>query len=702
MTSPTIPPHLETNPLVSQWIAVNPDGEVSVFIGKVELGQGIVTAIAQVAAEELDVDIARVQMIPASTEHGPAQGLTAGSLSVIHTAPAVRIAAAHARHLLLEAAAGKWGVDPATVTVSDGVMSGPGGQRAGYGELASVVDLAVRADAGIATKPATRPGAFVGHDVPRIDLPDKVSGRPRFIHDLRLPGQLFGRVVRPPSPGATLTEVDETRAAALGATVVRDGSFLGVLAEDESVATRAAELLRREARWDETQTLPDEDAVGSFLRAGPHEDVEVASEGTVDAEPVLRATYSRPFLAHASIAPSCGVARWDESGRVTVWSHSQGITGLRDAIAQALDLDAERVEVEHAEGAGSYGHNGADDAAYDAVLLARAVPGRSVHLQWRRQDELTWGPLGSAMSVDLAASTNDDGDVAQWSADIYSQGHTARPGYAGVPGLLAGLHQEPARTYPAPVDPPAKAGFGSGRNGNPGYVFPARRVVAHRLTETPIRTSSIRALGAHLNVFAIESFLDELAELAGVDPVEYRLRQLDDPRARAVVERAAEEAAWGQDLPDGSALGIGYARYKAVGAYCAVVARVDAEQDIAVPQLTIAADVGRVINPDGVRNQLEGGAIQSASWTLRERVRFDRTRFTSDDWETYPILRFSDAPHVDVHLVDDGTHPSVGSGEASQGPTAAAIGNAVARAIGVRVRDLPITQEAVVRAIEES
>lgn len=701
MTAPAAPAHLEANPLVSQWIAVAPDGEVSVFIGKVELGQGIVTAIAQVAAEELDVDVARVQMIPASTEHGPAQGLTAGSLSVIHTAPAVRIAAAHARHLFVEAAAAKWGVDSSTVTVSDGVVNGPAGQQAGYGELSAVVDLAVPADPGIETKPATGRGVFVGHDVPRIDLPDKVSGRPRFIHDLRLPDQLFGRVVRPPSPGATLTGLDDSKAKALGVTVVRDGSFLGVIADDESLAVQGAELLRKGAQWAATATLPDEDAVGDFLRDGPHDDTEVAAEGEVDAEPVLRATYSRPFLAHASIAPSCGVARWDDD-RVTVWSHSQGITGLRDAIAQALELDADRVEVEHTEGAGSYGHNGADDAAYDAVLLARAVPGRPVHVQWRRQDELTWGPLGSAMSVDLAASTDDDGDVAQWSADIYSQGHTARPGYAGVPGLLAGLHQEPPRTYPAPVDPPAKAGFGSGRNGNPGYAFPARRVVAHRLTETPIRTSSIRALGAHLNVFAIESFLDELAELAGVDPVEYRLRQLDDPRARAVVERAAEEAGWGQDLPDGSALGIGFARYKAIGAYCAVVARVDAEQDIAVPQLTIAVDVGRVINPDGVRNQLEGGAIQSASWTLRERVRFDRTRFTSDDWETYPILRFSDAPHVDVHIVDDSKNPSVGSGEASQGPTAAAIGNAVARAIGVRVRDLPITQEAVVRAIEDA
>jgi hypothetical protein len=358
------------------------------------------------------------------------------------------------------------------------------------------------------------------------------------------------------------------------------------------------------------------------------------------------------------------------------------------------------VVVEHVPHAGCYGHNGADDAAFDAVLLARDVPGTPVLVQWSRQDELSWSPLGSAMVVDVAAGLAANDRVAGWRYDVYSQGHTTRPGYAGVPGLLAGASLEHPLPTPAPQDPPPQAGGGTTRNAVPIYTLGPRRITGHRLLETPIRSSALRALGAFMNVFAIECFMDELAEVCGVDPLTHRLAHLEDERARTVLTTAAEAAGWGDVLPEGQGRGIGLARYKDRGAYCAVVALVEAEEQVRVRRLTIAVDVGRVVNPDGVRNQIEGGATQATSWTLKERVRFDRRRITSVDWESYPILTFSETPEIEVHLIDRPELPSVGSGEAAQGPTAAAIGNALTAALGVRVRDLPLTTDAVVAAIE--
>jgi CO/xanthine dehydrogenase Mo-binding subunit len=692
-----LPKDVVANPRLSSWVTVEPDGRVAVRPGKVELGQGILTALAQVAAEELDVPFERVRMLGASTA-GPDEGLTAGSLSVAEAAPAVRAVCANVRHLFVAAAAREWGIKPAAVTVADGEIRSPDGRTTGYGELAGSVPLDVDADPGVAAK---EPAAYrlVGTSAPRIDLPDKVTGRPCYISDLRLPGQLFGRVVRPPSRAARLLSVDSAPSGDV--TVVRDGSFLGVVGVDETAVSAAAEALRRGTRWQEEDSLPDEDDLVAYLRSTPAESVTVVDEGSrpTPSGPTLGARYSRPFLAHASIAPSCGVARWEDDGSVSVWSSSQGVHRLREAIARALGLDPAAVAVQHVENAGCYGHNAADDAAFDAVLLARAVPGRPVQVQWSRRDELSWAPFGSAMAVEVSASLDADGDIASWTYDVWSQGHTARPGYAGVPGLLAGGHLERPLPTPPAADPPPAAGGGSTRNAVPIYDVGSRCIRGHRLLENPVRSSALRALGAHMNVFAIESFMDELAEAAGRDPLDYRLRHLSDERARAVLTAVADAAGWGKPTPGDAGRGIGAARYKGRGAYCAVVAEVEAEHQIRLRRLTIAVDVGRVLNPDGVRMQLEGGAIQAASWTLKERVRFDRRRVLSDDWESYPILRFSEVPEVSVHLVDRPDQPSVGAGEAAQGPTSAAIANAVADALGVRVRDLPITTEAVTAAI---
>lgn len=697
----TLPGSLAKNPRLSRWLTLGADGTVTLRIGKVELGQGIVTAVAQIAAEELDVAVGRIRMLPPSTDGGPDEGLTSGSRSIQESGSAVRQLCAEARAVLVAAAAERLGTVPADITVDDGDLVAPGG-RTSYWALAGTGVLDVDAT-GLAVPKEPSTYRVVGTSVPRLDLADKVAGRPRYVHDLALPGQLHGRVVRPPSPAAELTALDPAAAQSIPGVraVVHEGRFLGVVADREEIAVAAAERLATLATWAEPATLPDEDDLPAFLRAQPAADTVVDQYADPPARTTvvrtLTASYSRPYLAHASIAPSCAVAQWSED-RVTVWSHSQGIFRLRQAMATALGLDERHITIHHAESAGTYGHNGADDAAFDAVLLARAVPGRPVRVQWSRPDELAWSPFGPAMAVDLTAGLDAAGRIVSWRHEIWSGGHTSRPGYAGSPGLLGAAHRG-TTTHEAPppaADPPAPRG-GMTRGALPLYPFADRVVVAHRLLSMPLRTSALRSLGTHANVYAAECFLDELAALAGADPVEYRLALLTDERARAVLVAAAERAHWADRRHDG--FGVAVAKYSS-GAYCAVVAEVEAEREVRVRRLTLAVDVGAAVNPDGVVNQMEGGAVQAASWTVLERVRFDRTRVTSTGWETYPILRFGQVPDVEVVLLDRPDLPSVGAGEAAAGPTAAAIGNAVAGAVGVRVRDLPLTPSSIVAAIE--
>jgi nicotinate dehydrogenase subunit B len=699
-----LPPLLAANPRLADWVSVDAGGGITVHSGKVEIGQGVLTALAQIAAEELDVEFDRIRMSAAHTGASPDEGLTAGSMSVQYSGPAMRQACAEVRAVLLAAAATELGVPAADLAVRDGEITGPGGVRTSYWKLpaAALLDRDAR---GLARPKTQADYRIVGTSAPRLDLPDKVTGRPRYIHDLRLPGLVFGRVLRPPSRAAELLELDAGRAGALPGVlaVVRDGRFVGVVAEREEIAERAAAELRAGARWAEHDTLPDEAALPEFLTGQPAETTVLAERdwtGDVPAARTLSATFHRPYLAHASIAPSCAVALAQPSG-LRVWSNTQGPYPLRRALAQALGLPEDRVEVHHVEGAGGYGHNGADDVALDAALLACAVPGRPVQVLWSRPDELGWAPFGPAAVVRLTAALDEAGEVLSWRHEVWSNGHVGRPGLGPGAPLLAATHRaEPAEQAPS-ADPPLAVGGGSGRNSVPAYDFPALGVVAHRLLTMPLRTSALRALGAFANVFAIESFVDEIARAAGVDPVRFRLRHLSDPRARAVIETAVAEHDWSVGGSDESVgHGIGFARYKNSAAYCAVVAEVQAREQVRVRRLTIAVDAGLAVNPDGLANQIEGGAIQATSWTVREQVRFDRRRVTSDTWETYPILRFSEVPAVRVRIIDRPEHPSLGVGEASQGPTAAAIGNALYDALGVRVRRLPLTAQNIVAAID--
>jgi CO/xanthine dehydrogenase Mo-binding subunit/aerobic-type carbon monoxide dehydrogenase small subunit (CoxS/CutS family) len=700
-----LPEDLAANPVLARWLDFSRDGDVTIRTGKVEYGQGIWTALAQVAAEELQVTLARMRVAPVSTSTSPDEGVTAGSLSVQNSGSALRQACAQARDLLLAAAATKLGVSHAALAVADGqIRTAEGPTGLSYWTLAQPEMLDRPAGVPVPSRP---PGQWsvAGSSAPRLDIPDKVTGHPRFLHDLVLPGMVYGRVVRPPARAADLTELADPD---LGpeTVLVRDGSFLGVVAPTDRAALQAAGRVALAARWRTIPSLPDARDLRGFMLAAPSEVQTVVDQPTADvagtATRTLTAEFSRPFIAHASMAPSCAIARWDGES-VAVWCHSQGIFPLRAAIAAGLGLAAGQVTVHYVEGAGVYGHNGADDVALDAVLLARAVPGRAVRVQWTREDEMCWSPLGSAMLARLSASLDAGGRIVTWQQDVWSNGFVGRPTSGGEPRLLALTHLAQSRPMSPAPDGPAAGWMGATRNAVPGYDIPDMHVIRHRLLDMPIRTSSLRSLGAHLNVFAIESFMDELAAAVGADPVGFRLAHLTDPRARRVLTEAAEMAGWDtRGHRDGIGYGAGVARYKGVAGYCAAVAEVEADTDIRLRRLWLAVDVGRVINPDGVINQVEGGAVQSASWTLREQVRFDRDRITSAAWDSYPILRFTEVPEVRVRIVDAPGEAETGAGEVAQGPVAGAIGNAVADAVGVRVRDLPLTREHVARAIEES
>ncbi|HEY6312292.1 MAG TPA: molybdopterin cofactor-binding domain-containing protein [Streptosporangiaceae bacterium] len=700
-----LPADLAANPVLARWLDFSRDGEVTIRVGKVEYGQGIWTALAQVAAEELQVRLARVRVAPVSTSTSPDEGVTAGSLSVQDSGSALRQACAQARGLLLGAAATGLEVSPAALDVADGQIVAAGGPTGlSYWTLAQPGLLDRPADVPVPSRP---PGEWsvAGRSAARLDIPDKVAGRPRFLHDLVLPGMAYGRVVRPPARVAELAGLADLDLGR-GAVLVRDGSFLGVVAETDRAALRAAGRIADAARWQMTPSLPDARDLRGFLLAAPSEDQTVLDQPDADAEGAatrtLTAEFTRPFLAHASVAPSCAIARWDGES-VTVWCHSQGIFLLRAAIAAGLGLAAGQVTVHYVQGAGVYGQNGADDVAMDAVLLARAVPGRAVRVQWTRQDEMSWSPLGSAMLARLSAGLDASGRILTWRQDVWSNGFMGRPTMGGNPRLLALTHRAGGRPMPPAPDLQPANWIGASRNAVPGYDIPAVHVTRHRLLDMPIRTSSLRSLGAHLNVFAIESFMDELAAAAGADPVAFRLAHLSDPRARQVLTQAAAMAGWDtRGRRDGIGYGAGVARYSGIAGYCAAVAQVTADTEIRVRRLWLAVHVGRVINPDGVINQVEGGAVQSASWTLREQVLFDRDQITSAGWDSYPVLRFTDTPEVMVRVMDAPGEAEVGAGEVAQGPVAGAIGNAVADAAGIRVRDLPLTRERVARAIQDS
>jgi nicotinate dehydrogenase subunit B len=505
--------------------------------------------------------------------------------------------------------------------------------------------------------------------------------------------------------------------------VRRDGRLFGVLAGHSRDADRAAALLAQALRWraaghQQVARASLDDAIEAGAARAAIDPIDalmvlpadlslVDRHGERPASSVartLKARYGKPWIAHASIGPSCALACWRheaDGARLQVWTHSQGIFNLRRDLALAFGLATDAVRVQHVEAAGCYGHNGADDVAFDAAWLAQEVPGRPVRVLWSRADELALAPFGPAMAIELEADLDAEGRVLHWRHQLWSPGHSSRPGRASAPALLGSWQTENSFDAPPPINMPLSVGGGAERNAIPGYALPAWQVTMH-LVKAPLRSSALRSLGGFANVFAAECFVDEIAHATGAEPLAWRQRHLShDPRAQAVLALAAERSGWaGRPGAEGTGWGLGCARYKGTGAWCAVVAQVEAGAQLRVRRLTIAVDVGLAVNPDGVVAQIEGGAIQATSWALKEAVRFDHERVTSDAWERYPILRFSEVPAVDVHLVAS-TAPSLGAGEASLGPTAAAIGNALFEALGVRVRRLPLTPEQIVAAMDD-
>ena len=694
--TPALPGNLKNAPLLDSWIRIDASGAITVFTGKAELGQGIKTALIQIAAEELVVDPRTIKLITADTSSTPNEGWTAGSQSMSDSGTAILHAASQVRGLLVSLASQRLGVPAADLTVHLGTIRAKDGRSMSYGQLVTGETLHVSATPQSPLRDARTTRGVIGKSMQRVDIPAKVTGGAIYVQDLRLPNMVHARVIRPPSYGARLVALGNARVENMPGVirVVRNGNFLAVVAQREYQAVLAMRAMVKTAQWEErAQLLPPKDAYAAFQRLPAQDIVDVggAAEGALGTD-AYTATYRRPYQMHASIGPSCAVAHLQD-GMLTVWSHTQGAYPLRDAIAEMLRTPADRVRVIHMEGSGCYGHNGADDAGADAALIASALPGRPVRVQWMREDEHTWEPYGSMM-ISTARARVDAGRIVDWQYEVWSNTHLTRPGPAG--NLAPAWQIDNPIAQPPPKALPLPAGGGN-RNAIPLYNFSNPRVVHHFVTAMPLRVSALRALGAYHNVFSIESFMDELAVRARIDPVDFRLRHLDDTRARDVIAAAAERFGWARfQKTRGRGRGFAFARYKNLAAYCAVAIEVEVDREsgaIRPIRVVSAIDSGEAVNPDGIRNQTEGGIIQSLSWSLYEAVAFDNTRILSRDWSTYPIMRFSNVPEsIDVHVISRPGQPFLGTGEAAQGPAAAALANAIADAAGVRLRELPFTR----------
>ena len=701
---PSPPGSLKNSPYLDSWIRIDADGVITVFTGKAELGQGFKTAFQQIAAEELNVPFASLKVVTADTKLTANEGYTSGSHSMQDSGTAIQNAAAQARELLLAEAAKRLDVSIDTLQSEDGVVIAPDGRRLSYGELVSGDMLHVQAQPSSKLKdPSTL--KVMGQSIPRVDIPAKVTGGVAYVQDLRLSGMVHARVVRPPSYGAQLVDCDVAAIEKMPGVVkvVRDGNFLAVIAAKEFQAIKAMNALANAAKWQEVAQLPKLNDLPSVLTNLASQDSVIfqRSDPSVSGQRTIEATYTRPYQSHGSVGPSCAVAQLAD-GAMTVWSHTQGVYQDRQALADMLRMPPASIRVIHVEGSGCYGHNGADDAAADAAMIARALPGVPVRVQWTREQEHAWEPYGPAMVTRLKASLDAAGKIADWNFEVFSNTHSMRPGGAGC--LLAAQHMAQPVAVPPAKPIPLPEGGGD-RNAIPIYTFPNAHVVHHFIPTMPIRISAMRALGAYHNVFSIESFMDELAALAGVDPVEFRLNHLDDPRGRDVIEKAAQGFGWrkGQAASD-RGFGFAFARYKNLAAYCAIASEVEVNRETGRARLVravAAVDSGQVVNPDGLINQIEGAIIQSTSWTLYESVTFDATRITSIDWQTYPILRFDAVPEsIEVHIINRPGKPFLGSGETGQGPAAASVANAIANATGIRLRDLPLTRKRIKDAID--
>lgn len=702
-----LPGNLKNNPMLSSWIRINADKTVTLMIGKVELGQGVLTALGQICADELGIDYGRLKVISGDTAVVPNEGTTSGSQTMSDGGTAVQAASAEVREILIGLAAAKLGQPADGMRLEDGTLTAANGKSATYWELVTGLELERKATGDGKLRPISQ-HRYIGTSYPRVDIPAKITGGAIFIQDMKPEGTVYGAIVRPPNYTARLRTVDTAAIEKMAGVikVVRDGSFLGIVAERADQAVTAATALSSSAKWDVKRTLPGTDGIFDWLTSAPSDEKKFLNTvRTTGGKPVkvLEASYYRPYHMHGSIGTSTAIARLGDDGVMTIHTHSQNVFGLADAVAELLGVDKSKVRCIHTQGSGCYGHNMADDAGADAALLARAVPGRHVKLQYTRAQEHQWEPYGSAMVVKTKAGVDADGNVLDWNLDVWSTSHATRPG--GKAGnLLSSHYLEKPFVQPVPKEIGAPT-YGAARNAIALYDFPGQHVVSHFVTEMPLRVSSTRSLGAYANTFAVESFIDELAHAAGVDPLAYRLRFLKDQRGRGVLLACSEKFGWaGYKKAANRGRGIAFARYKNLAAFVAVALEVEVNPRngrIRVLRAVAADDSGHIVNPNGIATQVEGGITQSLSWTLKEEVKFNDTRVLSTDWASYPILTFSEVPPIEVVLVNRPGQPYLGTGEAPTGPTAAALANAVYDASKARLRRIPFTPARVKEALDQ-
>lgn len=676
----TLPPRdIPDGSQMDAWLQILEDGSIQVLTGKMELGQGLTIAMQQVAGEELNTPPEKINIVLADTGLTQNEGYTAGSRSMERSAMQVRRAAAAARAMITSLAAERWDLPADQVQLVDGQV-----KRLDNNTTINLKDVLVGQQlvGGIPEEVALKPKEeyeWVGRPLPHPDMEKIVRGHPLYVQDLRFSDMVHARVVKPPVYGARLKSWPQEVQQMPGVLkVVQNGSFLGVLATDEFQAIKAMEALKKGGQWEIDGSLPKVDSWADFMA------LNGGTSGQSKGPANHSAVYAKPYTMHASIGPSCSVALFEE-GQLHLWSHTQGVYPLRSSISDLCGLKEDKIRISGVRGSGCYGHNGADDVAADAALLAMAYPGKHIRLQWQREHEHQWEPYGSAMRMELSASLDTDGKISGWDYHLWSDGHSTRPrGNAG--NLVSARYLE----KPFDFNPRARVGGGT-RNAEPYYDISGIKTQDHYV-KGQLRVSALRSLGAFANIFAIESFMEELAEIAGKNPLDFRIQHSSDDRSVAVLQKLKELTA---DIPtdNGEGIGFGFSRYKNTASYCAVAAKVKVDQaakKVSPIKMWAVIDAGETINADGMKNQTEGGMIQAASWTLKEEVLFEPEQISSKDWSGYPILRYDAVPQTEVHIINRPELPPLGAGEAAQGPAGAAIANAVYAACGKRIRELPI------------
>lgn len=695
---------LDIHPRIANWITVQ-NGHLLIHTGKVDIGQRISTALAQVAHEELTIPLDQIDVAPVRTGHAPDEGITSGSNSIEQSGHAIRSAAATLRTHVINLVSSQHGGQVEDWRIGDGIVYLPGTNH-----KVGVIDLIGKIGPGTAVDLEARPLVRFDMEVQRPaarGLSQMVRGRFTFVHDLDVPGMLHARVIRPPNANARLIDITQGTCENIkseGLHLIRDGSFLAVVGPREWPVVNTALRLAKSCSWDGCGNFPEVDIFSRLTKENAQRfavidgtPTDVAIPNALE-NPDITARYERPYQMHGALAPSAALAHWT-GGVLRVHSHSQGIYPLRDSIAESLGLAPSNVDITHVPGSGCYGHNGADDAAFEAALIAMAMPEKPIFLKWTREDEHAWEPYASAMAVDLAANLSA-GQVMDYSAEAFSDTHRGRPrpgpDHAGPAKLLANrFRADPIE--PVPATPNLDNHAGIHRNLDPIYTFPKKRLVKNLVADIVHRTSAMRCLGGAANVFALESFMDELAQCAETDPIAFRKAHLADARGLEVLTELERQIS---GVPKSTGRGIAYAQYKNRMTRVGICVDIDINDrgEIALRRAIIVADSGRVVDPDGLAAQLEGGFIQAASWALYERVEWDREGIQSRDWDSYPVIRFDNIPDISVTALDRPANKSLGAGEATPGPTIAAICNAVFDATGIRMRRMPFTPEAIIQS----